>query len=203
MPGFVLGAEPIGVWQLGVAVRPGQDISLDPSAPFENLVVGAVEGYGYGEDWIEDYVAAHGDDPSRVQLLSGAAALSTNLRKLAAGRVDCVPDSVGVLRYHTHELRLDGQVEVVPASQERSEVFVAFSPKNPRSPEWAALLDRGVRELRASGRYRQSSKPTALRTGGSVPARGHASWRCDPQLGSGERSCADRGRAWRHGCSRR
>lgn len=155
VPGFVLGAEPIGVWQLGVAVRPGQDISLDPSAPFENLVVGAVEGYGYGEDWIEDYVAAHGDDPSRVQLLSGAAALSTNLRKLAAGRVDCVPDSVGVLRYHTHELRLDGQIEVMPASQERSEVFVAFSPKNPRSQEWAALLDRGVRELRASGRLRE------------------------------------------------
>jgi hypothetical protein len=31
-------------------------------------------------------------------------------------------------------------------------VFIAFSSANPRSREWGALLDRGIAELRVSGR---------------------------------------------------
>lgn len=155
VPGFVLGAEPIGVWQLGVAVRQGHDLHLDPERPFAGLVVGAVEGYGYGEEWVEDYLAAHGHDPERVQLLSGPAAIAMNLKKLVAGRVDCVPDSTGILSYHAHALGLDREIDVVPALSERSDVFIAFSPRNPRSRAWAALLDAGIAELRASGRLAQ------------------------------------------------
>jgi len=152
VPGFVLGVQPIGVWQLGVAVRRGDDLKLDPAAPFAGRVVGAVEGYGYGEQWLEDYIAEHGHDPERVQLLSGPTALASNLKKLVSGRVDCVPDSTGVLSYHAHELGLDDRLEVVPALSERSDVFIALSPANPRSAQWAALLDQGIAELRASGR---------------------------------------------------
>jgi polar amino acid transport system substrate-binding protein len=152
VPGFVLGAEPIGVWQLGVAVRRGQAFRLDPERPFEGLVVGAVEGYGYGEEWIEAYLAAHSQDPERVQLLSGPSAIAMNLKKLVAGRVDCVPDSTGILRYHAHELGLGPEIDVLPAPGERSDVFIAFAPNNPRSREWAALLDAGIAELRANGR---------------------------------------------------
>lgn len=152
VPGFVLGAEPIGVWRLGIAVRRGHQVRLDPASPFAGLVVGAVEGYGYGEAWIEDYVAAHAKDPTRVQLLSGPDALATNLRKLAAGRVDCVPDSIAVLRYHIHALGLTDRLDVVPAPGEQSDVFIAFSPANARSAAWAAQLDEGIADLRASGR---------------------------------------------------
>lgn len=36
-----------------------------------------------------------------------------------------------------------------------TENFIAFSPVNPKSREYAAILDRGMAEMRASGRLRQ------------------------------------------------
>lgn len=154
VPGFTLGAEPIGVWRLGLAVRRGAVASLAAAQPFDGSVVGAIEGYHYGEPRLDAYLAAHAADPSRVQLLSGPNALAANLKKLVAGRVDVVPDSAAVLRYHGRELGLGDRIDVVPAV-EAQDVFLAFSPVNPRSREWAALLDRGIAELRASGRLAQ------------------------------------------------
>lgn len=154
VPGFALGTEPIGVWRLGLAVRRGVAVSLAAARPFEGKVVGAIEGYHYGEPRLDAYIAAHAADPARVQLLSGPNALAANLKKLVTGRIDFVPDSVAVLRYHSRELGVADQVDVVPAV-EAQDVFLAFSPANPRSREWAALLDRGIAELRANGRLAQ------------------------------------------------
>lgn len=151
VPGFVIGAEPVGTWQLGIAVREDSGFSLAAAEPFEGLAVGAMEGYYYPEPRLERYLAAHAGDPSRVQLLSGPTALGINLRKLADHRVDCVPDSVSVLQYHLRELGIDDRTKIV-AAVEAMDVFIAFSPAHPRSTERAALLDRGIAELRASGR---------------------------------------------------
>jgi polar amino acid transport system substrate-binding protein len=149
--GLVIPAEPLGRTRDGYAMRKGDrpDGAAGPPA-FERLVVGAVRGYEYSGP-LAAHVRAHGDDPARVQFVTGDDALEKNLRKLASGRVDLVPDDAGRLRAAIRDLGLGGALEVVHEG-DPNPLYIAFSPSDPRSPAYAALLSEGVVRLRASGR---------------------------------------------------
>ncbi len=153
-PGFVFPEEPIGAAAEGYAVRKGTAFRYgDDAKAFAGKVLASIAGYAYGGA-VGEYIEAHKDDRSKVQLTSGDDALAQNLRKLAAGRVDVVVDDANVLANAIAELGLDQQVVVADAGKPGL-IYIAFSPAVPKSNEYAAILDRGIVELRASGRLGQ------------------------------------------------
>jgi polar amino acid transport system substrate-binding protein len=150
VPDFVFPREALGANSDGFAVRRGVPFRYGGPDSFEGLTVGAIQGYGY-VGALGEYVETHAHDPSKVQLIAGDDALERNLRKLTAGRVDLVVDDVYALRLAIHELGLDDEVEIADRDPP-DPVYIAFSPAVPEAEAYAALLDRGVAELRASGR---------------------------------------------------
>lgn len=152
--GFVFPEAALGKSVSGVYALKGSPWRYDKAKgaeQFAGVVVGVVQDYDYGEDW-KAYFAKHGKDPKRVQATSGDNALEQNLQKLLKGRVGAVIDDMAVLDYTAGKMNILDKVECVGEGATPNEVFIAFSPANPKAAEYAKLLSNGVEELRASGR---------------------------------------------------
>jgi polar amino acid transport system substrate-binding protein len=151
-PDFVFPKASIGRSARGYAVRKGTPFRYKSAEEsLRGMVLGAINGYGY-ETEIGDYIEAHKDDRSRIQLASGDAALAQNLRKLVAGRIDVIIDDANVLSGAINDLGLGDRVVVTGDDIEPVEIYIAFSPAHPEAAEHAALLTEGIERLRASGR---------------------------------------------------
>ncbi len=149
-PDFIYPAEAIGISIDGYAVRKGDAFHFTGESALDGRVLGLVRGYSFAGQ-IGAYVAAHGNDASRVQYVSGNGALAKNLGKLLAGRIDVVLDDGNVLRSAIADMGLEGRV-TLSVGDNPTPVFIAFSPSVPQARTLAQIMDRGIDRLRASGR---------------------------------------------------
>lgn len=77
------------------------------------------------------------------------------LQKLKNGQIDVIVEDSNVMM----SALLSGKVPlkaVVSAGklEDKAELYMAFSPKHPKSKELAAKFDAGIRELRKSGKLK-------------------------------------------------
>ena len=147
--GFVFPEEPIGESALGFVVRSDSGFHYAGPQSLDGQVIGVAAGYVFGGP-AGDYLRQYQADRARVQTVPGDDALALNLRKLKAGRIDLVVDDANVLNHalasagpHTG-LKFAAAVDATP-------VYIAFSPVAADSHELCALLDSGIRRMRASG----------------------------------------------------
>ncbi len=118
--------------------------------------VGAIADYYYGSD-IANFIQTHQSDKMALQLLGGDNALELNLRKLKAGRIDVFIEDENVIRdyFAKKKLPLDvvaaGNVTSLEKRREEESLYVAFSPVNSRSKEYAQKLEVGMENLRRTG----------------------------------------------------
>lgn len=113
------------------------------------LTVGAAEAYTYGEP-IDSYIAkVKGSD--KLQLAGGDAPLATNIKKLAAGRLDAVLETPEVFWSCLKDMGLKGE-DFIQAGMviEPGPFYSAFTP-NERGRKLAKIFDDGMAELRKSG----------------------------------------------------
>lgn len=150
VPDFVFPQEPVAVTDITFVVKKGSAWRYDGPASLEKVKIGGILGYSY-DGPVGDYVHAHARDDRRVELIGGDSALEMNLKKLLAGRIDVTMDAGPVLAYKLMQLKLGDRVELA-GSVDPTENFIAFSPANPNSRTYADILDKGIAELRASGR---------------------------------------------------
>ncbi len=148
-PDFVFG-DPIAIYQEAAAFRTGEAVEYADLASRDDLRLGASAAYDYSEE-VSDFMERFDGDTSHVQMLSGESALPQNLMKLAASRVDFVPEERSVLSYTIDQLGLEDRFEVT-LDPDIYPVYVAFSPALQSSQRYAEQLSDGYRQLQASGR---------------------------------------------------
>lgn len=149
-PDFVFPAESIGVSDNTFVVKKGSSWKYAGPASLESIRLGVNQDYEYGGE-VGEYVKANKNNRARIDSLSGDGALEQNLKKVAAGRVDAVVESATVLRMKLASLGLADKVDFV-GTVEVQEAFIAFSPAGPKSKEYAAIVEKGIAELRSSGK---------------------------------------------------
>lgn len=150
---YVFPAEAIAVIDNTFVVKKGGAWKYAGPASLEKIKLGAIQGYSYSGE-VGNYVSANAKNAARVDLVGGDNALEMNLKKLAASRIDATVDAKPVLAYKLMKLNLADKVDFV-GSVDPSPIYIAFSPANPKSKEYAAVLDKGLAEMRASGRLKQ------------------------------------------------
>ncbi len=150
VPGFILPAEPIGRSSVGFATRLNSPLHYTDPRSLDGEVIGMVATYEFSGP-LGDYLHGLKGDKSRIQYLSGDGALTKNLLKLMAGRVDVVIDDGQVLHRLIDELQLGNQVAFTRIYR-GVPVYIAFSPACPASAHQAEILSAGIAQLRASGR---------------------------------------------------
>ncbi|MEI7611020.1 MAG: transporter substrate-binding domain-containing protein [Rhodospirillaceae bacterium] len=132
-----------------MAERP---FTYDGLASLEGLRIGVVANYSYDNGDIDAYIKDHlNKADGRVEAISGSEVQSSNIRKLLAGRIDAVLDNENVLKLAMADLKPKPPVRFVAVGTP-DEVYIAFSPTNPKSAEYAKLLDAGIAEMRSNGR---------------------------------------------------
>lgn len=130
----------------GYFVQAGNDWKLESPDSLQDKTIGLIRDYAYGDE-IEAQIKQY----AKADYASGDDALTTNIKKLVAGRLDIVVEDANVFNYTASELglldktRLEKAVDFGP-------VYIAFSPAIATSKTFATQLDSGMAELRANGK---------------------------------------------------
>lgn len=150
-PELVYGTAPLGKQANTFAIRADDSFTYNGLASLEGKAVGVISGYAYNDE-LDAYIEKNKADPKKVQAAAGDDALTTNMNKLVAKRVDLVLEDANVLANQIVTQKLDGKVKITDSAVKTLDLYIAFSPANPKAKEYAALLDKGVDELRTSGK---------------------------------------------------
>ena len=150
-PDFIFPQEEFGLSEMALFVKrggPWESWEYNGLESLKKVKVGAAHGYSYGEvvdKFFEDNPEivnyAHGDDP-----------LTKNIKMLLAGRFAVLIEDPNVLFAKAKKMGVSDQIIKTRGKQatEGIEVYIAFSPKNSKSKEYAQILDKGINQLKAS-----------------------------------------------------
>lgn len=112
----------------------------------KNRKIGAAQSYAYSAELMsylrehtEDVFKAHGDNP-----------LMLNIQKLQEGKINTIVENPFVFNYYTENKKIRDNFEEAGCT-EGDPLYIGFSPKNPRSKEFAKILENGIEELRKDG----------------------------------------------------
>lgn len=149
-PDFVFPSESIGGADSTFLVRRGDPWRYAGPASLENRKLGVIQGYAYDGE-VGAYVNDNLKNKARTDIVGGETGLDLNLKKLMASRIDVTVDAGPVLAYKIKQMGLTEKFDTA-GSVDLNPVFVAFSPALPAAKGYAEIFDKGMAELRASGR---------------------------------------------------
>lgn len=150
-PELVYPKMPLGIAIDAFFIRKGDPWRYKTIESLKEGVLAVVNDYNY-EPSIDEYIKKNRSIPEKVIATTGEETLNRNIGMLKKKRVRFFIESQWVLNYsglQNQELIKD--VEMATPIKE-SEIFVAFSPKNPKSTAFAALIDEELPKLRANGK---------------------------------------------------
>lgn len=116
----------------------------------EKVRIAVIKDYEYGT-LLDDYIAANKADLKKVQVATGDNALEKNFTKLVHGRVAVVVEDGAVGRYAAKSMGLADKIQLAGNDGDASDLYIAFSPQNPNSQNYAKILSQGIERLRSSG----------------------------------------------------
>ena len=139
----LIASRPLFYSQLGLFARKRDPVHFATLDDLRGRRVGIVRGYGYPPG-----ILASG------LVVEEAVDDISNLRKLAARRFDLVllERIVGEHLIASH-VELRGRLVWQEPALERIPLVVGFSARKAGQPDWAAIYERGLRELHSSGEY--------------------------------------------------
>ena len=159
--GFVFPDQSFGVSTLVYATRKDNDFVYNGIKSLDGKSIGVVQDYTYAEE-LNDYIKKYSKDIKKVQVAAGDNALDTNIRKLEAGRVDVIVEDLNVLLQKLNQLGKSDVFKISP-STEKLDLYFGFSPKNPKSPEYAKQFSDGLKKLRKSGKINEIMEKYGLK----------------------------------------
>jgi polar amino acid transport system substrate-binding protein len=147
---LVFPKEELARNRLSFWVKKGNPWRFKNRDSIRQISLGVAEGYDYRQ-WLNVYARNNRNDKSRIQFVSGTNPMDMNLRKLMAGRIGAVVDNEAVIRYTAKQHGLLESIALAGYDTEPAYCYIAFSPANPRSPEYARILSEGIVKLRKNG----------------------------------------------------
>lgn len=149
-PDFVFPREPQGHSQIALYTPVDSRWVYEGLDSLRDQTLLAINGYSYSEE-LDQYIARHDDDPTRVWTLSGPAPLNRAINLLDQRRADVYPEDVYVMTWAQN-----ANPDIAPLRQggalPRGDTFIAFSPARAESGKLASLLSEGTARLRETGR---------------------------------------------------
>lgn len=121
------------------------DFEFSRLADLTGKTVGTVIGYGYGDDFLKN------PDFKRDETIN----VASNLRKLAAGRIDLTLEDELMMKYliNTQLPEIKGAVGFTRGFLSDNPAYMVFSRKNPKAEALAADFNRGLAAMKADGTY--------------------------------------------------
>jgi polar amino acid transport system substrate-binding protein len=159
--GLVLPAESIGVISICLVTRADSKWAYENLASFMRIKLGVIKGYAY---WpaLDTYIAKAIEKGSGIVCAEGDAPLDDLMKHLKDGEIDVLAESEPVLLWYLRAHDLDRSLFRVVFKNAAEPIYVAFAP-NEEGKRHAALMDEGVKAMRASGEMEKLLRRYGLR----------------------------------------
>lgn len=115
-------------------------------------LIGVIKGY----DYVDPTVMAHlNQHPKNVLAITGEKPLERLLEMLINGRLTTVIEDKIVLQYKAQQMGKADQIIVSGTTDVAIDVYTSFSPKNPKSAEYAQIVSEETLKMREDGRLQK------------------------------------------------
>lgn len=145
-PDFIYPSKSMGSNKDCFYVKAGDIWAYNSIEDLKTRKLGAVLGYAYSAN-ITTYIH---QNPKATMLGHGSNPLAMNLKNLDSGAVNVIVENPFVFNYFVIEEKIGEKYEEAGCTED-NDLYIAFSPKNPRSKEFAKILTEGIDELRKDG----------------------------------------------------
>ncbi|AUN98390.1 hypothetical protein DOM21_09230 [Bacteriovorax stolpii] len=108
--------------------------------------LGIVESYAYSAE-LTSYLMDH---PEQTVKGTGSLPLMSNIENMKENKIDTIIENPFVFNYFTESKKIRDNYEEAGCT-EGDPLYIGFSPKNPRSKEFAKILTEGIEDLRKDG----------------------------------------------------
>lgn len=156
VPDFVFPEEEFGASMTYFFVKKGSPWRFTGVDSLAGIRIGVQDDYEYGGG-IDEYIEKNRDSMS-VQVVKSDDPVTLNIKKLVKGNIDAYPEDKLVFQYNAKSMGILDQVEeagMIPVESmedlESTKIYLAFSPANPKSAQYAEILSAGIMAMRASG----------------------------------------------------
>ncbi len=153
-PDFIFHSEELFKFYDAFYVKKGSSWRFIQKTDIEYGPIGVIEGYEYNQ-WLLDYIQIHKNNLDRVQIITGENPLERNILKLIDGRIDTVIDNENVILNIARQMNVLDQIVLAGYTTESSSIYIAFSPKLPKSKTYAKILNQGIVDLRETGEFKK------------------------------------------------
>ena len=155
IPQAIFPEEAIGISHNAFFVKKGSKWKYEGIDSLKKVSLGIIKSYSYGGE-VDTYIKTV-SNPTQVQVVTGDTPLILNIKKLLAGRIDVIVEDQNVFQAKVIEMGVADRVELAGIGKEdkSNHLYIAFSPKDPKSKEYAKIFDDGLRELRTSGKLQE------------------------------------------------
>jgi polar amino acid transport system substrate-binding protein len=150
-PDFVFPEEEFGMSRFAFFVKKGTKYKYSELKSLLKMKIGLIKGYSYGEK--EDKFFK--ENQKIIQYAHGSDPLSQNIKKLLHGRITVVGEDPNVFLEKAAGMGVADQIINVGDTGTANKIYIAFSPKNPKSKEYAKILTEGIRKLKKSGELKK------------------------------------------------
>ncbi|MBN1252240.1 MAG: transporter substrate-binding domain-containing protein [Bacteroidales bacterium] len=151
-PDFVFTKNEMGISIHTFYILKSKNWKYNGIKSVENITLGVIENYSYG-NFFNDYVNPNKNNNIRIQIVTGDDALRRNIKKLELSRIDATIEDKNVMNYTIKKYSIN--IDIIPAGNvEKEKVYIAFSPSNKKSAEYANILDKGIIKFRKLGKLK-------------------------------------------------
>lgn len=156
-PDFIFPTEAMGYSSNVFFVKADSTWQFDGIESLTKVALGVIDGYTY-EPKLDEYIAANISNPARIQSIAGETGIDQNFKKLLKGRIGTYVENIDVAQKYISDNSMWGKFKVAgkaDAEDNKQYLYIAFSPVNSKSQDYARMLSEGVQELRKNGRLKE------------------------------------------------
>ncbi|MBK6639556.1 MAG: transporter substrate-binding domain-containing protein [Rhodocyclaceae bacterium] len=162
VPDFVFPKAELGAVSDAAFVLNSSNWVYKDMGSLEQVSIGVINGYAYSTKELNDYIKKNAKNSKRVQFANGDNAQEMSVNKLVGKRMDVIIEAPAVFWYTVNQMKMQDKVKAAGVLSKPANTYIAFSPKNPKSKDYAQLLSDGIDDLRKSGELKVILKKYGL-----------------------------------------
>jgi len=155
-PALIFPEQEFGISLIHFYKRKGFPWGFSGVKSLDAVRVGIMGDYEYGAEFDEYF--EKNKETRKVQIIRAKEPLVLNIRKLLRERIDVIPEDKSVFVSTANSMGVWDKIEdagsdPIDSKEEldESKLYIAFSPRNPKSKEYAKLITDGIEQMRLSG----------------------------------------------------
>jgi polar amino acid transport system substrate-binding protein len=149
-PDFVFPAEDQGQVSQGFFTLKNSTWGYVDTASLADIKLGCAAAYSYCPV-IDRWIANNAKKKSRVLVCKSTEPIKDLIALLMNQTITAIIEEASVFQYHAKTMNLSSSFRIAGYGCPSQPGYIAFSPKLPESKHYAAILSKGMIELRSNG----------------------------------------------------